>query len=51
MLVDNYTVIPNAKILYVGWLTREGPLKRASFIVVEFTDPEMANAVIYAGIM
>ena len=49
MLADNYTVIPDARISYVGWLTREGPLKRASSIVVEFTAPEMANAVIYAG--
>jgi hypothetical protein len=43
ILADNYTVIPDAKISYVGWLTREGPLKRASSIVVEFTAPEMAN--------
>jgi hypothetical protein len=49
ILADNYTVIPRAKISYVGWLTRESPLKRASSIVVEFTDPEMANAIIYAG--
>ncbi|KIW09775.1 hypothetical protein PV08_11875 [Exophiala spinifera] len=51
MLADNYTVIPDAKISYVGWLTREGPLKRASSIVVEFAAPEMANAVIYAGMV
>jgi hypothetical protein len=51
MLADNYTVIPDAKISYIGWLTREGPLKWASSIVVEFTDPEMANAVIYAGMV
>lgn len=51
MLADNYTVIPDAKISYVGWLTREGPLKRASSIVVEFGAPEMANAVIYAGMV
>ena len=49
MLADNYTVIPNAKISYVGWLTKEATLKRASSIVVEFTDPELANAIIYAG--
>ena len=49
MLADNHTVISNAKISYVGWLTKEGNLKRASSIVVEFTDPVMANAVIYAG--
>ncbi|OAQ57945.1 hypothetical protein VFPPC_14966 [Pochonia chlamydosporia 170] len=49
MLADNYTVIPNAKISYTGWLTKEATLKRASSIVVEFTEPEMANAVIYAG--
>lgn len=49
MLADNHTVIPDAKITYIGWLTKEGNLKRASSIVVEFTDPAMANAVIYAG--
>lgn len=49
MLADNYTVIPHAKISYIGWLTKEATLKRASSIVVEFTDPEMANAIIYAG--
>lgn len=48
---DNYTVIPDAKISYVGWLTREGPLKRATSIVVEFATPEMANAVVYAGMV
>ena len=51
MLADNYTVIPNAEISYVGWLTKEATLKRASSIVVEFTDPEMANAIIYAGMV
>lgn len=45
---DNYTVIPKAEISFVGWLTKEFPLKRASLIVVEFMDPEMANAIIYA---
>lgn len=49
MLADNYTVIPRAEITYVGWLTKEASLKRASSIVVEFADPEMANAIIYAG--
>ncbi|OAQ57918.1 hypothetical protein VFPPC_11807 [Pochonia chlamydosporia 170] len=49
MLADNYTVIPNAQISYIGWLTKESTLKRASSIVVEFTEPEMANAIIYAG--
>lgn len=49
MLADNHTVIPKAEISFVGWLTRESPLKRASSIVVEFKDPEMANAIIYTG--
>ncbi len=49
MLADNYTVVPNAEIAYIGWLTKEATLKRASSIVVEFTEPEMANAIIYAG--
>ena len=48
ILADNYTVIPKAEISYIGWLTKESPLKRASSVVVEFTDPEMANAIIYA---
>jgi len=49
ILADNYTVIPKADISFIGWLTKESPLKRASSIVVEFTDPEMANAIIYTG--
>jgi hypothetical protein len=49
ILADNSTIIPNADIPYVGWLTKESPLKRASSIVLEFTDPEKANAMIYAG--
>ena len=51
MLADNYTVVPDAEISYVGWLTKEATLKRASSIVVEFEDPEMANAIIYAGMV
>jgi len=51
ILADNYTVIPSTEISYVGWLTKESTLKRASSIVVEFTDPEMANAIIYAGMV
>lgn len=51
ILADNYTVIPKAEISFVGWLTKESPLKRASSIVVEFTEPEMANAIIYAGMV
>jgi hypothetical protein len=49
ILADNHTVIPKAEISFIGWLTKEYALKRASSIVVEFTDPEMANAIIYAG--
>ena len=51
IIADNYTVIPKTEISYVGWLTKESPLKRASSVVVEFTDPEMANAIIYAGMV
>ncbi len=51
MLADNHTVIPNARIPYIGWLTKESNLKQASSIVVEFTEPEMANAIIYAGLI
>lgn len=50
ILADNYTVIPKAEISHIGWLTRESPLKQASSAVVEFTDPEMANAIIYSGL-
>ncbi|KAF3492133.1 uncharacterized protein GIQ15_01650 [Arthroderma uncinatum] len=49
ILADNHTVIPKAEISSVGWLTWESTLKHASSIVVEFTDSEMANAIIYAG--
>ena len=49
ILADNYTMIPSAMISYIGWLTKEASLKRASSIVVEFTDPEIANAIIYTG--
>jgi hypothetical protein len=49
IIADNYTVIPNAQISHIGWLTKEAATKRASSIVVEFTDPETANAIIYAG--
>ena len=51
ILADNYTVIPHAEISYVGWLTKESTLKRASSMVVEFIDPEKANAIIYAGMV
>ena len=44
-------VIPKAEISFVGWLTKESTLKSASSIVVEFTDPEMANAFIYTGMI
>lgn len=49
ILADNYTVTHNVKISYIGWLTKEATLKRASSVVVEFACPEIANAVIYAG--
>jgi hypothetical protein len=49
ILAGNYTVIPSTEISHIGWLTKEATLKRASSIVVDFTDPEMANAIIYAG--
>ncbi|KAG9243681.1 hypothetical protein BJ878DRAFT_535071 [Calycina marina] len=51
ILTDNYKVIPKAEISFVRWLTKESPLKRASSIVVEFIDPEMAKAIIYTGMV
>lgn len=51
ILADNHTVIPKAEISHVGWLTRESPSKSASAIVVEFKEPEMANAIIYASMV
>ena len=51
ILADNYSVIPNAHISYVGWLTKDANKKRSSSLVVEFTRPEMANAIIYAGFL
>ncbi|KAF2675593.1 hypothetical protein K458DRAFT_397810 [Lentithecium fluviatile CBS 122367] len=35
ILAENHTVIPKAKLTYVGWLTKESTLKRASSIVLE----------------
>jgi hypothetical protein len=49
LLADNHTVIPNGKIAFVAWLTRDATSKRASSIVVEFEEPDTANAIIYAG--
>lgn len=51
ILADNYSVIPDAHISYVGWLTKDANKKRSSSLVVEFTRPEMANAIIYAGFL
>ncbi|KIW09692.1 hypothetical protein PV08_12035 [Exophiala spinifera] len=51
VLADNFSVIPHAKITYVGWLTKGSTKKRNSSIVIEFTQPEMANAIIYAGFL
>ena len=51
MLADNDTVIPSAETTNVSWLTKEADLKRVFSIVVDFTAPEMANAIIFAGII
>ena len=51
ILADNSSVIPHAEITYVGWLTKESIKKRSSSIVIEFTRPEMANAIIYTGLL
>ena len=51
VLADNLSVIPNAEITYIGWLTKESIKKRSSSIVLEFTRPEMANAIIYTGLL
>lgn len=51
VLADNFSVIPHAKITYVGWLTKGSTKKRNSSIVIEFTQPEMANAIIFAGFL
>jgi hypothetical protein len=47
---DNHSVIPHAGITHVGWLIKD-PQKRSSSMVIEFTRPEMANAIIYAGFL
>lgn len=44
-------MIPNAHISYVSWLTKDASKKRNSSLVVEFTRPEMANVIIYAGFL
>jgi hypothetical protein len=51
ILADNHSVIPDAEITYVGWLTKEATKKQSSSIVVEFTRPEPANNIIYAGFL
>jgi hypothetical protein len=51
VLADNFSVIPHPKITYVGWLTKGSIKKRNSSIVIESTQPEMANAIIYAGFL
>jgi hypothetical protein len=51
ILADNHSVIPNAEITYVGWLTKEATKKQSSSIVIEFTRPEPANNIIYAGFL
>ena len=50
ILANNHALIPNAEVSYIGWLTKGAALKRASSIVAEFTDPESANAIVYAGV-
>ena len=40
MLVENYTVIPDAKISHIGWLTKDATLKGAPPLVVEFAEPQ-----------
>ena len=49
VLADNHSVIPNAEVTYIGWLTKDSTRKRSSSI--ELTRPEMANAIIYAGFL
>jgi hypothetical protein len=51
ILAENHSVIPHAVITYVGWLTKGSTQKRSSSMVVEFTRPEMANSIIYAGFL
>lgn len=51
ILAENHSVIPNAEITYIGWLTKDSTKKRNSSMVIEFTRPEMANAIIYAGFL
>lgn len=51
ILADNHSVIPDAEITYVGWLTKEATKKQSSSIVIEFTRPEPANSIIYAGFL
>ena len=44
-------MIPKVEIAYVGWLTKEFTHKYTSSIMLEFIDLEIANAIIYAGIV
>ena len=51
LLHDNRAFVPNADIKYIGWLSRAALTKRASTIIVEFTNPEDANKMIDEGLI
>ncbi|KAG9197704.1 hypothetical protein G6514_001131 [Epicoccum nigrum] len=51
ILLANKPFIPQAKIKYVGWLTRNATTKAASSIVIEFSKPEDAKKIIDEGLI
>ncbi|OAP54036.1 hypothetical protein AYL99_11796 [Fonsecaea erecta] len=50
VLAENYSVIPDAHILNVA-LFRKDVIGRWTSLVVKFSHPEMANAIIHAGFL
>jgi hypothetical protein len=48
---ENATLHPEAKVSYVGWLTKLGAKKTASSLVVEFATRTQANRAIKEGLV
>lgn len=51
MLRDNRAFIPDADIIYIGWLSRAANTKSALTIIVDSIRPEDANKIIDEGLI
>src|SRR5579862_9637193 len=51
VMMENMSMLGEAEITYIGWLTRAGTKKQASSLVIEFTRPEDANKAIEEGLI